>query len=58
MTISTGEWSVTLRLADGKERDMRPRHVVMATGVSGIPSLPDIPSLKGFNGQGRAFQRL
>lgn len=46
-----GEWSVTLRLADGKERTMRPRHVVMATGVSGIPSLPDIPSLKNFEGK-------
>jgi hypothetical protein len=29
---------------------MHPRHVVMATGVSGIPNLPDIPSLKNFAG--------
>jgi putative flavoprotein involved in K+ transport len=29
---------------------MRPRHVVLATGVSGIPSLPDIPSLQDFAG--------
>jgi putative flavoprotein involved in K+ transport len=29
---------------------MHPRHVVMATGVSGIPSLPDIPTLKIFGG--------
>lgn len=43
-------WSVTLRLADGTKREMRPRHVVMATGVSGIPSLPDIPSLRNFGG--------
>ena len=43
-------WSVVLRRADGSERTMRPRHVVMATGVSGIPSLPDIPSLKNFTG--------
>ena len=27
------------RGADGTKREMRPRHVVMATGVSGIPSL-------------------
>jgi len=46
-----GAWSVTLRLADGEERRMRPRHVVMATGVSGIPSIPDIPSLKDFKGK-------
>jgi cation diffusion facilitator CzcD-associated flavoprotein CzcO len=43
-------WSVVLRQADGTEREMRPRHVVMATGVSGIPSLPDIPSLQNFAG--------
>ena len=29
---------------------MHPRHVVMATGVSGIPSLPDIPTLRNFGG--------
>ena len=45
-----GRWSVTLRRADGSRRTMHPRHVVLATGVSGIPSLPDIPSLKNFNG--------
>ena len=28
-----------------RAREMRPRHVVMATGVSGIPNLPDIPAL-------------
>jgi thioredoxin reductase len=43
-------WTVTLRRADGSTRKMRPRHVVMATGVSGIPNLPDIPSLKNFAG--------
>ena len=46
-----GCWSVTLKQADGKIRDMHPRHVVMATGVSGIPSLPNIPSLKEFGGK-------
>jgi len=45
-----GRWSVALRRADGSKRAMRPRHVVMATGVSGIPNLPDIPSLKNFAG--------
>jgi len=30
---------------------MHPRHVVMATGVSGIPSLPDIPTLRDFAGK-------
>jgi putative flavoprotein involved in K+ transport len=45
-----GRWSVALRLADGAKRVMRPRHVVMATGVSGIPNLPNIPALKNFAG--------
>jgi len=43
-------WSVVLRRADGTQREVRPRHVVMATGVSGIPNLPDIPTLKDFHG--------
>ena len=29
---------------------MRPRHIVIATGVSGIPNIPDIPALKNFRG--------
>jgi cation diffusion facilitator CzcD-associated flavoprotein CzcO len=45
-----GRWSVTLRRADGTRRTMHPRHVVLATGVSGIPSLPDIPALQNFAG--------
>jgi Pyridine nucleotide-disulphide oxidoreductase len=45
-----GCWSVVLRGADGSRRTMHPRHVVMATGVSGIPNLPDIPTLKNFTG--------
>ena len=45
-----GRWSVVLRRADGTTREMRPRHVVLATGVSGIPNLPDIPTLRNFGG--------
>jgi putative flavoprotein involved in K+ transport len=44
-------WTVTLRRADGTTRTLRPRHIVMATGVSGIPNIPDIPSLKNFAGR-------
>ncbi|MGY4196141.1 flavin-containing monooxygenase [Bradyrhizobium sp. USDA 4520] len=46
-----GRWTVELRRADGTTRTMQPRHVVMATGVSGIPNLPDIPGLKDFGGK-------
>ena len=44
-------WSVTLRCADGTRRTMHPRHVVLATGVSGIPNVPEIPGLKDFAGK-------
>jgi cation diffusion facilitator CzcD-associated flavoprotein CzcO len=46
-----GRWTVTLRFADGGQRIMHPRHVVLATGVSGIPSVPDIAGLKDFRGK-------
>ena len=50
MTRRDGRWSVVLRHADGTARNMHPRHVVIATGVSGIPNIPDIPTLKNFTG--------
>lgn len=43
-------WTVTLRRDDGSKRTMHPRHVVMATGVSGIANMPDIPTLSNFKG--------
>jgi cation diffusion facilitator CzcD-associated flavoprotein CzcO len=46
-----GHWSVVLRRGDGTTRTMHPRHVVMATGVSGIANLPDISTLKEFSGK-------
>jgi len=44
-------WSVALQRPDGTSREMRPRHIVMATGASGIPNFPDIPTLKDFRGR-------
>lgn len=44
-------WTVTLRMADGATRKMRPRHVIMAVGVSGIPHIPEIPTLENFGGK-------
>lgn len=46
----TGRWTANLRRADGSTRTVRPRHIVMAAGVSGIPNLPDLPGLKDFAG--------
>ena len=45
-----GRWCVALRRADGTTRELNPRHIVLATGVSGIPNVPDIPSLGRFAG--------
>jgi cation diffusion facilitator CzcD-associated flavoprotein CzcO len=45
-----GRWSVAVRQGDGKTRALRPRHVVMATGVSGIANIPAIPTLQNFGG--------
>jgi cation diffusion facilitator CzcD-associated flavoprotein CzcO len=44
-------WTVIVRKADGSKRTLRPRHVVLATGVSGIPNLPDLPALRNFKGK-------
>ncbi|HEX3506151.1 MAG TPA: NAD(P)/FAD-dependent oxidoreductase [Xanthobacteraceae bacterium] len=46
-----GRWSATLRQADGTVRDMHPHHIVMATGLSGAPSIPKIPTLDNFAGR-------
>jgi len=46
---SSKDWSVKIR-KEGRTRELRPRHVVMATGVSDIASIPDIPALEGFRG--------
>ena len=46
-----GHWVATIETADGGAREMRPRHIVMATSVSGTPKVPDIPSLSNFTGQ-------
>ena len=43
-------WLVELSTVDGTRRKVSPRHMVMATGVSGIPNLPDIESLSSFAG--------
>ena len=45
-----GRWSVTLDRDDGSRHELHPRHIVMATGVSGIPNRPDIAGLGDFAG--------
>jgi cation diffusion facilitator CzcD-associated flavoprotein CzcO len=43
-------WTVTLRRSDGSERILKPRHLIVATGVSGIPVWPSVPGLDDFAG--------
>jgi cation diffusion facilitator CzcD-associated flavoprotein CzcO len=47
---SERRWTVRLSLADGSTRTMRPRHVIMAVGVSGIPSVPELKGVDDFEG--------
>ncbi|GAA1828508.1 NAD(P)/FAD-dependent oxidoreductase [Pseudonocardia ailaonensis] len=46
-----GSWSVTVRRADGSERVLRPRHVVLAGGLNGAPAIPELPGRAEFAGQ-------
>jgi putative flavoprotein involved in K+ transport len=43
-------WNVTLRRTDGTTRVMHPRHLIFATGVSSIPTTPNLPGLADFAG--------
>jgi len=45
-----GRWTAHLKRADGRARALRPRHIVMATSVSGTPHIPTIPTLEQFKG--------
>jgi putative flavoprotein involved in K+ transport len=47
---ATGLWTVRLTRADGSERVMRPKHLVMANGVAGRPLMAKLPGLDRFNG--------
>jgi putative flavoprotein involved in K+ transport len=44
-------WNAKLRLKDGQIRVMHPKHIIMATSVSGTPHIPHIPTLDQFKGQ-------
>ena len=46
-----GRWTANLADADGTVRQLRPKHIVMATSVTGIPNIPTIPTLENFEGE-------
>jgi cation diffusion facilitator CzcD-associated flavoprotein CzcO len=48
---SDKRWTAQLSLADGSTRTMRPRHIIMAVGVSGIPSVPHLDGMHDFEGE-------
>ena len=43
-------WEAVVRFSDGSQRVLHPRHLIMATGVSGAPKIPNIPTLDTFAG--------
>lgn len=43
-------WIATLKMADGRERTLRPKHIVFANGVSTYPMIPQLPGLDTFKG--------
>lgn len=44
-------WSAQVRRADGTTRTLRPKHIVMATSVSGTPNIPKIATIENFGGE-------
>ncbi len=44
-------WTARVERADGGERILHPRHIIMATSVSGTPNIPEIPTLDRFKGE-------
>ncbi len=47
---AANEWEV-LVIRDGQPHTLRPRHLVLATGMSGFPSVPQIPGADSFAGR-------
>ena len=47
---AAGLWTVRLTRADGSERVMRPKHLIMANGVAGKPMVPKLPGLDAYKG--------
>ena len=44
-------WYARAKTKEGNIRSIKPRHIVMATGVSGIPNIPEVPTLPKFKGK-------
>lgn len=46
---AVGEWTVTIN-KDGETRVLQPKHVVMATSLCGVPTMPVVPGAESFKG--------
>ncbi len=46
---ATKEWTVEV-VRHGKPMTLRPRHLVLATGSLGVPSMPSVPGMERFQG--------
>ncbi len=47
---ATGEWTVTVD-RDGETVVLKPKQLVLATGMSGVPNVPDLPGSDIFKGE-------
>ncbi|KAF5023780.1 hypothetical protein F66182_4136 [Fusarium sp. NRRL 66182] len=44
-----GRWTLSVTREDGTEHTLRPRHLMIATGISGtLPNIPEVPGLAEF----------
>ncbi|MDO8399109.1 MAG: NAD(P)/FAD-dependent oxidoreductase [Bradyrhizobium sp.] len=48
---SSQSWMARIRRGDGSVRMLRPKHIVMATSVSGTPNIPTIATIENFAGK-------
>ena len=46
---ASGEWTVEVE-RDGKTVELKPKQLVLATGMSAVPNIPDIPGMDSFKG--------
>ncbi len=46
---AAGEWRVVVD-RDGQSVTLRPKHLVLATGMAGVPNVIDVPGAAGFRG--------
>lgn len=48
-----GQWTVSVTREDGSKRVLHPRHLIIATGISGtMPKVPEVPGMADFEGHG------